>query len=320
MDKRYTFCIAEHLLNVEFAQDGQNDISLLPSFEPFHVKEDNDGCLIYNNGGKCLTDRCELFTLLVDDNITPIDKSQRKHIDSFDTGNGITSVDTTADGGYQFVINDINGRSCCMLQTNSNFTKAQCALNGTHDMRQFGLNNALMMLYAFRGSFFKTLLIHASTVRNNGYGYAFTAKSGTGKSTHTALWMQHIDGCDLMNDDNPIVRVIDGKAFIYGSPWSGKTPCYRNIKAPLGAITKIERAKENRVERVRPTIAFTIILPACSSMKWDKTIYGNTYNTVISLIEAIPSVNILYCLPDEEAARVCHKAISINPTTKATNQ
>ena len=63
-----------------------------------------------------------------------------------------------------------------------------------------------------------------------------------------------------------------------------------------------------------------IILPACSSMKWDKTIYGNTYNTVISLIEAIPSVNILYCLPDEEAARVCHKAISINQTTKAIDQ
>lgn len=311
MDNKHIFCIAELLLKVEFAPNGQNDISLLPSFEPFRVKEDNDGCLVYGNGEKCNAYNNALFTLLVDDNIKPIDKTERTRIDVFDTGNGLTAVDALADGGYQFLMKDIEGHSCCMLQTNNDFTKAVCALNGTYGMRRFGLNNALMMLYAFRGSFFKTLLIHASTVRNNGYGYAFTAKSGTGKSTHTALWMQHIEGCDLMNDDNPVVRVVDGKAMIYGSPWSGKTPCYRNIKAPLAAITKIERAQENRVERVKPTIAFTIILPACSSMKWDKTVYSNTYDTVISLITVLPSVNILYCRPDEEAARVCYEAIGI---------
>ena len=178
-------------------------------------------------------------------------------------------------------------------------------------MRRFGLNNALMMMYAFRGSFFDTLLIHASLVRNNGYGYALIAQSGTGKSTHTSLWLKHIDGSDLMNDDNPIVRIIDNKPMIYGSPWSGKTPCYRNIKAPLGAITKIDRAKQNSVERLSPTIAFSQILPSCSSMKWDKVVFRNTYDTVIKLIEAIPSVNVLHCLPDEDAARTCYNAIAI---------
>lgn len=186
----------------------------------------------------------------MDDTLPPVDKNRRERIDTFETGNGDTVVDLLDNGGYQYIVKDIHGRSCCLLQTNKDFSEGVCALNGDFQMRQFGLNNALMMLYAFRGSFFDTLLIHASLVRNGGYGYAFTAKSGTGKSTHTQLWLDNIPGSDLMNDDNPVVRVIDGKAYIYGSPWSGKTPCYRNIKAPIGALTQIVRAKENRVERL----------------------------------------------------------------------
>lgn len=246
----------------------------------------------------------------MDDTLKPITKEHRERIDTFDTGNGDTIVDQLDNGGYQYILKDIEGRSCCLLQTNKDFSEGVCALNGNEQMRHFGLNNALMMLYAFRSSFFHTLLIHASLVRNNGYGYAFIAKSGTGKSTHTQLWLKHIPGSDLMNDDNPIVRVIDGRTFIYGSPWSGKTPCYRDVKAPLGAITQITRAKSNSIERLSPTIAFTYILPACSTMKWDKTVFRNTYDTVIKVIETSQYVYVLHCLPDKEAAEVSFNTLS----------
>lgn len=176
------------------------------------------------------------------------------------------------------------------------------------------------MLYAFRGAALDTLLIHASLVRNNGYGYAFTAKSGTGKSTHTNLWIQNIEGSDLMNDDNPIIRVIGDKPFVYGSPWSGKTPCYRNIKAPLGAIVKIERAKRNRMEKVSYATAFGIIVPACSTMKWDKGVFGKTCDLVIKLLELTPPVYKLHCLPNAEAARLCYDTIAIKPTDNDSNQ
>ena len=312
MGTKYSFCVAEHLLQVTFEESARIERRLLPSVAPFRVEEGNDCCLVYMDGNKCLSTSSDmLFCIRVDDNISVVPREERSRIDIFDTGNGKTTVDLKRDGGYQFIIKDIAGHSCCMLQTNNNFTEAQCALNGSLEMRRFGLNNALMMMYAFRGSFFDTLLIHASLVRNNGYGYAFIAQSGTGKSTHTSLWLKHIEGSDLMNDDNPIVRIIDNKPMIYGSPWSGKTPCYRNIKAPLGAITKIDRAKQNSVERLSPTIAFSQILPSCSSMKWDKVVFRNTYDTVIKLIEAIPSVNVLHCLPDEDAARTCYNAIAI---------
>ena len=318
MSNTYTFIIAEHILKLTFAMTEQNGIDLLPSFAAFNIKEADDGCILYGQDDKCNRKATTepLTTITVDDSLTPAKENETTRIDTFDTGNGDTIVDSTSEG-YQFILKDIKGRSCCLLKTNADFTHAACALKGNIGMRRFGLNNAIMMVYAFRASFFDTLLIHASLVRNNGYGYAFIAKSGTGKSTHTALWLKHIDGTDLMNDDNPIIRIIDGKPYIYGSPWSGKTPCYRNTKAKLGAITKIDRAKANSIERLSPTLAFVQVLPSCSTMRWDKTIYSNTYNTVIKLIETIPSVNILHCLPDEEAARICYKAITVKQDARS---
>ncbi len=269
-------------------------MSLLRSFEPFRCDE-AEGSL--------------LFRLTVDDSLRPIAKERRKRIRAFDTGNGDTVVDRIDDGGYQFIIKDIKGGECALLQANKEFTECQCALNGNYDMRNFGLNNALMLIFAFAGSLHQMLLIHASLVRNNGYGYAFIAKSGTGKSTQVSMWLRYIPGCDLMNDDNPIIRIIDGEPYIYGGPWSGKTPCYRNVKAKLGAITRIDRAPQNSIERLHPIEAFASFLPSCSSMKWDKDIYRRICDTVTKVVETT-GIYTLHCLPNEEAARVCYKAIS----------
>ena len=269
---------------------------LLASFLPFNVNDDDN-------------DKTPLFTITIDDTTMPVDKTLRERIRDFDTGNGDTIVDRITTGGYQFIVKDLNAKPCALLVANEDFSDVHCALNGNFDMRRFGLNNVMMLTYAFAGSLHDTLLIHASLVRHQGYGYAFIAKSGTGKSTHTSLWMRYIPDCDLMNDDNPVIRVIDGKPYIYGSPWSGKTPCYRNVKAPLGAITRIDRAPANSIERLRPVEAFTSVLPSCSSMKWDKRLYRSLGDTITRIIETTP-IYILHCLPDKEAAEICHKEIT----------
>ena len=176
-------------------------------------------------------------------------------------------------------------------------------------MRSFGLNDAIMLIYAFAGAHFSTLLIHASCVSYQGKAYPFTAQSGTGKSTHTSLWMKHIEGTELMNDDNPIIRIINGKPIVYGSPWSGKTPCYRNIKAPLGAVTRIERAPYNKAVCLSVVEAFASLLPACSTMKWDETLYDLLCNAITEIIQTTP-IYTMHCLPDEEAAHVCQQTIT----------
>lgn len=290
----HNFKIAELNVRIVFAGSEKNSIKLLPSFAPFSTEAFKEDLF---------------FQLTVDDQLRPVPKEERKHIRNFDTGNGDTIVDKLEDGGYQYIIKDIKGADCCLLITNKDFSDCRCALNGNYNMRSFGLNNALMLIFAFAGAHKQTLLIHASLVRNNNFGYAFIAKSGTGKSTQVSMWLRHIAGSDLMNDDNPIIRCIDNEFWIFGSPWSGKTPCYRNIKARLGAITRIDRATTNSVDKLPPIQAFASLLPSCSSMKWDSDIYNAVCDTITKIVETT-GIYTLHCLPNKEAAEVCYKAIS----------
>ena len=290
------FTIADHHLCISFLPSQKNSMQLIPSFEPFRNEKFGEDDELF-------------FELKVDDNLKPIAKEKRELIRKFETGNGDTTVDLLDNGGYQYIIKNVKGADCCMLQTDKDFKHCKCALNGNYNMRCFGLSNALMLIFAFAGSRKETLLIHASLVRQAGYGYAFIAKSGTGKSTQVSMWLRYLEGCDLMNDDNPVIRMIDGKPYIYGSPWSGKTPCYRNVKAKLGAITQIDRASANSIEPLKPVEAFASMLVSCSMMKWDKDIFNRICDTVTHIIETT-GIYILHCLPNKEAAEVCHKAIA----------
>lgn len=291
MDKHF-FCIAGHDICIEFAPSELNSMQLLPSFTPFSVTQPRSPLIL---------------SLTVDDSIKPAEG--RKLLRKFDTGNGDTLVYTLPDGGYQFIIRDIYNRDCALAISNHDFSLCRVALNGDAIMRSFGLNDTLMLAYAFAGSFKQTALIHASCIRYEGKAYPFIAKSGTGKSTHSSMWMQHIEGAELLNDDNPIIRIINGQAMVYGSPWSGKTPCYRNTSAALGAVTRIERAPENAIEKLAPVQAFASLLPACSTMKWDSAIYNNLCDMLSELI-AKTSVYTMHCRPDKEAAIVCHHTIA----------
>ena len=284
--------IAEHRLRLTFKDSYQND-SLLPSFAPFRVEEDSHAPLI---------------DITVDDSLKSVSKGERRLIRDVDTGNGIIQVfrlKTHDDkpNGYQFVIGDVTGFQCALLITNEDFRQCRCALRGDNVRRIFALNSLVMLCFAFATASLDTVLVHASLVRHEGKGYAFTAKSGTGKSTQVSNWLRYIPDCDLMNDDNPVIRIKDDDVYIYGSPWSGKTPCYRNVKAPLGAMALIHRDNSNFLERLKPIKAFVTLLPACSTMKWDERVYRANGDTVSKVLERIP-VYALHCLPDKDSAIV----------------
>ena len=175
----------------------------------------------------------------------------------------------------------------------------------------FQLNTSLMIQYTFATAGLGTLLLHASVTRYEGRGNLFFGVSGTGKSTHTGLWLKHIPGTDLMNDDNPVVRFCpDGVARVYGSPWSGKTPCYRNVEAPIGAFLQLKQAPYNRISRMGVTATFASLLPSCSVMKWDERDYVATCDTVGAIMQAVPTY-LLECLPDEAACRLSYETIHV---------
>ena len=128
--------------------------------------------------------------------------------------------------------------------------------------------------------------------------------SGTGKSTHARLWLQHIGDTALVNDDNPIVRIgTEGSAVVYGSPWSCKTPCYRNVCCQLGGIVVLCQAPYNKIRRMKGIEAYVDLMASISGKRWDERIADGLHQTENTLVSTVP-VWHLECLPDEEAARL----------------
>ena len=113
-----------------------------------------------------------------------------------------------------------------------------------------------------------------------------------------------------MNDDHPVLRVgEDGMTTAYGSPWSGKTPCYKNISAPLGGIIRISRAPYNKPVRLAPIQAYASLMTSCSGMTWDKELADGRDRTLQGIVSRTPCW-VMECLPDEDAARVCSESVT----------
>ncbi len=293
MNNNY-YRVAGHLVHVKY-EDGCGDESLIPSFRPFVVDGPDDN-------------EQPLFELTVDDSYRY--EGERDEVGQFDGSGNNYGVYQLPDGGYLIEISNPEQQMCGIMKADSCFTKCTVALFLDDEVnRNFALNNSLMMAFAFASAEKQTVLLHASVIRKDGRGYLMTAPSGTGKSTHTFLWYKNIPGCDLMNDDNPVVRVVDGQPIIYGTPWSGKTPCYRNIQAPVGAIVRIQQRKVNEIRRMRPVEALATLLPAASCMKWDQRVYLGVCDTLTAIIGRV-GIFELGCLPDAEAAWLCYNTVS----------
>lgn len=287
--------VGGHVLCVQFV-DADATAELIPSFRPFVLEE-----------GK--SDDEPLFTMTVDS--TYRYDGPRTEVGQFDGSGNNYGVYRMPNRGYQIEMSNPAGELCGILTADRLFRKCTTQLlREEWTNRNFALNNALMMAYAFSSAEQQTVLLHASVIRKDGYGYLMTAPSGTGKSTHTYLWYKNIPGCDLMNDDNPVVRIVDGRPIIYGTPWSGKTPCYRNIQAPVGAIVRIQQRKKNEIRRMSPVESLAQLLPAASSMKWDERVYLGVCDTLSAIISSV-SIYELGCLPDAEAALLCYSTVGI---------
>lgn len=149
--------------------------------------------------------------------------------------------------------------------------------------------------------FKKGIIIHSSAINYQGNGVAFFAPSGTGKSTHTGLWKKYYpDDVEIINDDSPAVRLIDGELKMYGTPWSGKTAINVNKCVELKAIVFLRQAHENSIRRVKsPIEALQVILPEIYKPVFKEMIDLNM-DMLDILIKNIP-MYIMYCNISKEA-------------------
>ncbi|MDR0907467.1 MAG: hypothetical protein LBM63_02485 [Rikenellaceae bacterium] len=146
--------------------------------------------------------------------------------------------------------------------------------------------------------------VHSSVIVHDGRAVMFLGESGTGKSTHTRLWLKHIAGSKLLNDDSPIVRSVEGVQAVFGSPWSGKTPCYHNRHFPIAAVVRLSQAPYNQITRLGRLQALGALLPSCPpQFARDERLLDGLVAVISSVIGTVPMYH-LECLPNEAAAKL----------------
>jgi len=262
---------------------------------------------------------------LMSDNYTPFKVAQQPspaftlHIVDRVDDTGFTQELHQDDDGSEIIVGTVShlpcfkfllfGEQAGVMLANADYTEGWLHFVSETES-SFALDNALMVMYALSTATKMTALFHSSVVSCDGRAYMFLGKSGTGKSTHSRLWLQHIAGTELMNDDNPVVRIEDGMATVFGSPWSGKTPCYRNVSMPLGAIVQLSQAPYNKIRPLKSIQAYAALVPSISGKRWDKRIAEGLHQTENWLAQ-YANVYHLECLPDADAARVCQQEISL---------
>ena len=161
--------------------------------------------------------------------------------------------------------------------------------------------------YLYSGSFFYEMLskyngmmLHSSCVEYKGKAYLFSAPSGTGKSTHTHLWLKYLDGCRIINDDKPAIRIIDGVAYAFGTPWSGKTDENINEGVPIGGICFLGRG-ENKIKRI-PGIAALKPFMDQTVRPRNKELMNNMLETLNIILSKVP-IYQMTCDMSEDAVR-----------------
>ena len=164
------------------------------------------------------------------------------------------------------------------------------------------------------GSFYRQLvnfngmMLHASAVVREGRAYLFTAPCGTGKSTHTRLWLQNFPDAFILNDDKPALRLENGEWFAYGTPWSGKTDQNRNVRVRLAGICVLRRGVQNQIVPYKGRTALHDILEQTARSREPEQMV-NLLGLLDQLLLRIP-VWKMECNMEPEAAQVSYHAMS----------
>ena len=175
-------------------------------------------------------------------------------------------------------------------------------MNGNWSMRLYRF--ALWVGFGLMTLPYQTVAIHSSCIVLQEKAVLFLGESGTGKSTHTRLWREHIKGAVLLNDDSPMIRVEEDKVWAYGSPWSGKTPCYKQERYELAGCVRLSQAPYNRIKQLSVLQGYGAIHPSCPpEFAYDSVLYDHVSGFISKLLSKVPFYH-LACLPDEEAARL----------------
>ena len=285
--------VADYLFDVLLPQ-GMDERELLPSFRGFVYRGESDGSLLFRFDATATAVERGEEAVLLDESVNDM---------------GCVKVWST-EHGYCIEAHHELAPLTHTLTADREFRSIKAAMQWEDPYVGQMLCSMLRIVFSQAILHREGIGIHASAVAYKGKGYLFLGKSGTGKSTHAALWLQHIAGTEQINDDNPILRVKEGKAYVYGSPWSGKTPCYKDVCYPIGGVVRLEQAPVNEFQRLDGVQAFIALMPGCAVIKRDKRLYAALCDRIAWLAEQV-TIGRMKCRPDREAAMVCGNGFSV---------
>lgn len=294
MRNEYYFRVAGLLFSVALP-DGWDVEAILPSFNPFRCKTCSEGEAI--------------FRVLATTQSFADDGKRTELLEDSPNDIGRTRLFRSSDGYCVEINNDItqNGLVHTMI-TDSHFKSATAYIRPEDLSMGAVLSSMVRFLFAQAVLEHDGVFVHASCVSMEGKSYLFLGKSGTGKSTHARQWLQAFPDCRLLNDDNPALRIEDGKVMVYGTPWSGKTSCYKNEGYPVAGIARLRQAKTNSFSLLEGPEIFAALLPSCSAIRQDAGLLEALYCTLIQIAEQV-TVGCMECLPNIDAARVCYNSL-----------
>lgn len=283
------YTVADFSFAVTLNEERDLDM-LLPSFRAFRSGTPDEGTMLFE-----LVEHASL-PAREDDVLLDEDSNDMGHTLLYRTASGYR-IELDYDGGKPHVV-----------ETDADFADVRAFIRWEDRFAKTALSSMLRIVFAQAILPHGAVSVHSSVVVNDGKAFLFMGKSGTGKSTHSSMWLRHIAGSWLLNDDNPILRVTENGSTVYGSPWSGKTPCYRNESAPVAGIVRLKQAPRNRFRVCEDIAAFSAVLPGCSVLRQDLRLHEALCGTLAELTEKT-LVGELECLPDKDAADVCRNAI-----------
>ena len=273
------YLIAGHRIRIEGNEAWMNAVTSLEGFKPFEVEVEGEPLAI--------------FTLTDAPAPAPTEVQYESEVDQ------IVDRFGRYENGYLFVMNPPVGDTLSLWKENGSNV---VYFNGQLMPRL--VRFALWIAYGLVTMPHQTVAIHTSVIEYKGRTVLFLGESGTGKSTHTRLWRENIEGAVLLNDDSPMLRIIDGKPWMFGSPWSGKTPCYKQESYPLAACVRLSQAPYNKIQRLTIPQAYAALHPSCPpDFAYDDALYDYISETIGEVLAQVPLYH-LACLPDADAARL----------------